>query len=173
MNKIKIILMIVVSLFVFAGCSSDPGKIKLDYSAVENNSNTNKINIEKSVIDDLNKSAPDIVYLDRINYSEKFDKNDKSNIYLEFHLKEDVKEDYDTYKELYQVLIPIMENAKYNNIDNVVFLVMNNSRNTKMLAVTISSGQIKKLNITEYSVNAYKDINIVGDVNGRLYSKYK
>lgn len=173
MNKIKIILMMIISLFIFTGCSSDPGIIKLDYSAVKEDSNQNKVNIEKSVIDDLNKTAPDIVYLDMINYSEKFDKNDKSNLFVQFHLKENIKEDNDTYKELYQVLIPIMENAKYNNIDNVVFLVMNNSQNTKMLSITINSSQIKKLNINKYSVNIHNDINIVGDVNGRLYSKYK
>lgn len=57
MNKIKIILMMIISLFVFTGCSSDdPGKIKLDYSAVENSSNANKIKVEKSVIDSLNES---------------------------------------------------------------------------------------------------------------------
>lgn len=92
MNKIKIILMMVVSLFVFTGCSSDdPGKIKLDYSAVKNDSNANKIKVEKSIIDNLNDTAPDIVYLDEINYSEKIDKNDINNIYLKFHLKENVK----------------------------------------------------------------------------------
>ena len=170
MNKIKIILMMVISLFVFTGCSSDdPGKIKLDYSAVKNDSNANKIKVEKSVIDNLNGTAPDIVYLDEINYSEKIDKNDINNIYLKFHLKENAKEDYNTYKEFYNILIPVLDHAKQNNIDSVVILIQDKDKHWKMWAITFKLNQYNKIDKN----NFIKSINTHGSVNGKLYSEYK
>lgn len=170
MNKIKIILMMIISLFVFAGCSSDdPGKIKLDYSAVENSSNANKIKVEKSVIDSLNGVAPDIVYLDRIDYSEKIDVNDRNNIFLQFHLKENVKQNYDTYTKFYNILIPILDYAKQNNIDNVVILIQDSDKHWKMWAITFKLDQLDKINRN----NLIKSINAYGSVNGKLYSEYK
>lgn len=169
MNKIKIILIMIISLFIFTGCSSDPRKIKLDYSAINNNSNANEIKIEKSVIDNLNGKAPDIVYLDRIDYHEKFDKNDKSNIYLEFRLKENIEKSYDTYTEFYNILIPVLDYAKQNNIDSIVILIMDNDKKWKMWAVTFKLDQFNKVNRN----NLIESINTYGDVNGRLYLKYK
>lgn len=162
--------MMIISLFVFTGCSSDdPGKIKLDYSAINNNSNANEIKVEKSIIDSLNGKAPDIAYLDRIDYREKLYKDDFSNIYLEFHLKENVKHDYDTYTEFYNILIPVLDYAKQNNIDSVVILIMDNDKHWKMWAITFKLDQLDKINRN----NLIKSINAYGSVNGKLYSEYK
>lgn len=170
MNKIKIILMMIISLFIFSGCSSDdPGKIKLDYSAVKNSSNANKIKVEKSIIDSLNGKAPDIVYLDEINYSEKIDVNDRNNIFLQFHLKENVKQDYNTYSEFYNILIQVLDYAKQNNIDSVAILIMDSDKHWKMWAVTFKLDQLDKINRN----NLIKSINAYGSVNGKLYSEYK
>lgn len=169
MNKIKIILTILISLFIITGCSSDPGTIKLDYSAVKNDSNSNKIKIEKSIIDNLNGVAPDIVYLDRIDYKEKLDKDDFSNIYLGFYLKENVKEDYNTYKEFYNILTPVLDYAKQNNIDSVVILIQDKDKHYKMWAITFKLNQYNKIDKNDF----IKSINTYGSVNGKLYSKYK